>query len=35
MKDNAVLEGRSSAAYLLKRWDEDDNGTLSYKELEQ
>lgn len=34
-KDNACLEGQSSAAYLLKRWDEDDNGSLSYKELEK
>eukprot|EP00752_Nemacystus_decipiens_P005207 g4726.t1 len=34
-KDNSCLEGQSSAAYLLKRWDEDDNGTLSYKELEK
>lgn len=34
-QDNLCLEGQSSAAYLLKRWDEDDNGTLSYKELEK
>lgn len=34
-EDNSTLEGQSSAAYLLKRWDDDDNGTLSYKELEK
>ncbi|CAM9329416.1 unnamed protein product [Ectocarpus sp. 4 AP-2014] len=26
-------DGQSSAAFLLKRWDEDDNGNLSYQEL--
>ncbi|CAM9609126.1 unnamed protein product [Ectocarpus fasciculatus] len=26
-------DGQTSAAFLLKRWDEDDNGTLSYEEL--
>lgn len=27
------VDGQTSAAFLLKRWDEDDNGTLSYEEL--
>ncbi|CAN0550862.1 unnamed protein product, partial [Ectocarpus sp. 12 AP-2014] len=26
-------DGETSAAFLLKRWDEDDNGNLSYQEL--
>ncbi|CAM9808147.1 unnamed protein product [Pylaiella littoralis] len=33
-KGEICPEGETSAAFLIKRWDEDNSGTLSYKELE-
>ncbi|CAM9348281.1 unnamed protein product, partial [Hapterophycus canaliculatus] len=35
MGGEICTEGQSSASFILKRWDEDANGNLSYKELEK